>query len=107
MRRSSSMNGIGVLPVAWIISGGAEVGLAVGEVARVDHVEAAAPVEQDALQRESVLGREVLHLGREVDAHAEVAARRVGQRQRDPPARVQLGEVLHARARPARCAASR
>jgi hypothetical protein len=83
----------------------AKVRLAVGEVARVDRVETAAPVEQDALEREPVLGAEVLHLRRQVDAHAEVLARRVGGRERELPALVELvqerdGEVERGDAQP-------
>ena len=61
----------------------AEVRLPVREVARVDAVEAAAAVEEDALERELVLGTEELGLGGEVDPHAEVLARLVRRGQHD------------------------
>ena len=75
--------------------GVAEVGLAVGKVPRVDDVEAAAAVEQDALERQLVLRAEVLHLGRQVDAHAEVSPGRVRLRKRDLAALVEAVEVGH------------
>src|SRR3970282_1861007 len=61
----------------------AEVRLPVGEVSGIDGVEATSSVEEDALERELVLGAEVLHLRGEIYAHAVVASRRIPGREPD------------------------
>ncbi len=89
------MNGTGRSPDCAISLGIAEVRLPVREVSGVDDVEATASVEQDALEREFVVGAEELDLGGEIDAHAVVAARCLRIGQRDGAALVQGVEIGH------------